>query len=186
MNEQPCEHYIEWMSLAQDGMLGSTQAHLLHTHLAICPLCRMQWAAMTDLSRMFHAAPMLSPAPGFAVRFQARLAYREEQRRRTMIWILMGIGVITLSALALPSLVSVLRVTSHLVLPYRVIAYAQGLVTWVGIAFSSLAEAAWVLIRHFATQPAGLACIGSAAAAGTLTVLWMRLLLGRMASKGVN
>ena len=179
MNQENCEQYGEWMSLAQDGMLSSTQTRLLHTHLASCPPCQTQWEAMTFVSQVFRAAPMVAPTPGFAERFQARLAYREEQRRTLMIWLLLSIGAFALLALTLPSLIGVLCFTGRLILPYQVIAYVQGLVTWVSTASTSLADALWVLVRYAATTPAGLACLGSVAAVGIVGVVLMRSLMGR-------
>ena len=102
MSKQPCDQYIEWMSLAQDSMLSSMQTRLLHTHVAACPECRTIVEAMTSVSRLFHSASLVEPAPGFVDRFEARLVYHEEQRRRAMIWFLLGIGVVALTLLALP------------------------------------------------------------------------------------
>ena len=179
MNQQPCDQYSEWMSLALDGLLDSTQMRQLHQHLEECPTCQLQWEAMNELSRLFYAAPMLAPAPGFAARFQARLAYREERRHQAIIWALLTVGVITLTLLALPSLIGVLCFTGRLILPYEVVAYVQGLLNWLVIAARTLADAAWVLVRNMATRPASLACLGSSAAAGILALVWMRILMGR-------
>jgi predicted anti-sigma-YlaC factor YlaD len=179
MNQETCDQYIEWMSLAQDGALNSTQTRLLHTHLAACPPCQTQWEAMTLVSQMFRAAPMVAPAAGFVDRFQIKMAYQQEQRRRTMIWLLLGIGVFALLALTLPSVIGLLSFTGRLILPYQVIAYVQGLWTWTSMVLSALTDAAWVLIRYGVTQPAGLACLGSGAAMGVLAIFVMRHLLSR-------
>jgi len=184
MNQQSCEQYSEWMSLAQDGLLNSAQNRLLHTHVALCPECQAQWAAMTLISQVLHSAPMAEPLPGFATRFESRLALREEKRRQLMIWLLLGIGVVALTILSLPSLTGILRLTGYLVLPYRFVAYAQGLLNWTAIVLSSFAEAVGVLVRHFVAQPAGTAgIIGSVTLAGALCVLWTRLLIGRMSAQ---
>ena len=183
MNHQPCEQYTEWMSLAQDGMLSSTQHRLLHAHLAECPSCTAQWEAMTLVSQIFHAAPMATPRAGFSARFEARLAYRQEQRRQVIIWLLLGIGVIALITLAMPSLISVLCVTGKLVLPYQVITYVQGIVNWTYIVIDAFVHAAWVLIRYFVTQRAGVALIATVAATGMLILCWTRVLVGRMAAQ---
>jgi predicted anti-sigma-YlaC factor YlaD len=183
MNQQPCEYYIEWMSLAQDGMLSSTQTHLLHAHLAGCPTCQIQWEAMTRVSKMFRAAPVVSPQPGFVGRFQARLAYREERRRQLLIWTLLSVGVLTLSTLALPSILTTLRITGQLVLPHQVLTYIRGLVNWLAIVFNALADTAWLLLRHWIAQPASLACIGSAALAGLLSLFWVRVLWTRTGAR---
>jgi len=179
MNQRPCEPYSEWMSLAQDGLLDGAQMQQLHQHLEECPSCQLEWEAMNEISRLFHAAPMLAPAPGFTARFQAQLAYREERRHQAMIWVLLTVGVITLTLLALPSLIGVLCFTGRLILPYEVVAYVQGLLNWLAIAARTLADAAWVLIRNMATRPASLACLGSSAAAGILALVWMRIFMGR-------
>lgn len=181
MNQETCEQYSEWMSLAQDGMLSGTQTRLLHTHLASCPLCQTEWEAMTFVSQMFRAAPMVAPAPGFVGRFQARLALREEQRRRGMIWLLLGIGAFALLALTLPSLIGVLCFTGRLILPYQLVAYVQGVLNWISMASIALADTLWVLIRYAATRPAGIACLGSVAAIGIASVIWVRSLIGHRA-----
>jgi predicted anti-sigma-YlaC factor YlaD len=179
MNQATCDQYGEWMSLAQDGMLNSTQTRLLHTHLASCQPCQTEWEAMTFVSQMFRAAPMIAPMPGFAARFQAKLAFREEQRRRIMIWILLGMGAFALLALALPSLIGVLCFTGRLILPYQIVAYIQGILNWVSMASIALADALWVLVRYAAIRPIGLACLGSVAAVGIVGIIWMRSVLGR-------
>lgn len=181
MNTQPCEQYIEWMSLAQDGALDRTHMHLLHAHIDACASCRSLWEAMTATSRLFGAAPMVEPRPGFVQRFEARLAYREEQRRRAMIWLMLGIGAIALTLLALPSLWSVLSVTGQLVLPYQAIAYIQGLLTWTAIVVSALVEAAGVLIRYLCTGPASPLFLTVIAIAGALVATWTRFWVGRLA-----
>lgn len=186
MKENACDQYIEWMSLAQDGLLNNTQTRLLHAHLAECPACQVQWEAMTLVSRMFHAAPMVAPLPGFALRFQARLAHYEEQRRQATVGVLLGAGVIALVILALPSVIGVLCFTGSLVLPYEVVAYVEGLFGWADIVLNALAEAAWVLIRYFATPEVGLACAGSAAMVGTLALVWSRFLSGRFKAQKVR
>ena len=181
MNQETCEQYSEWMSLAQDGMLNSTQTRLLHTHLASCPPCQTAWEAMTFVSQVFRAAPMVAPTPGFVERFQTRLAYREEQRRRGMVWLLLGMGAFALLALTLPSLIGVLCFTGRLILPFQVLVYVQGILNWVSMASIALADALWVLVRHVVTQPTVLACLGFAAAVGIVGMIWMRSLIGRRA-----
>jgi hypothetical protein len=178
MNQETCEQYGEWMSLAQDGMLSGTQTRLLHVHLGTCPPCQTEWEAMTLVSQMFRAAPMVAPSPGFVERFEAKLALHQEQRRRGMIWLLLGMGAFALLALMLPSLIGVLCFTGQLILPYQAIAYIQGVLNWISMASIALANALWVLVRYGATKPAGLACLGSLVAIGLLGVTWMRSLIG--------
>jgi hypothetical protein len=127
---------------------------------------------------------MAMPLPGFSARFESRLARRDEKRRQVMIWLLLGMGVVALAILALPSLAGLLRLTGYLVLPYRFVAYVRGLLNWVTIVLNSFADAVGVLLRHFVAQPVGTASvIGSAAVAAALCVLWTRLLIGRLSAQ---
>jgi len=174
MNQQNCDQYSEWMSLAQDGMLSSTHTRLLYGHMAVCPPCQTQWEAMTFVSQLFHAAPMVAPAPGFAQRVQTKLAYRQERRRRTAIWLFMGLGALVLLALVLPSLVGVLRFAGRMFLPYPLIVYGQGVVNWFAVALRTLSDAAWVLFRFAATNPTIQSSLALGAIAGAASVIWMR------------
>ena len=183
MNENMCERYQEWMSLAQDGMLNSMQNQLLHEHLSTCPSCRLQWEAMTLVSQMFRAAPMAEPVPGFLPRFQARLAHWQERRRRAMVAVLLGFGVFALTILALPSLIRLLGFTGQLILPYWLVVYLQGLIDWAYLVLSALLDAAGLLIAGFASSPTGLACVSAAAIAGTLILIWIPAMMGRLATR---
>lgn len=183
MNKQQCDQYTEWMSMAQDGLLNRTQTHLLHTHIAVCPPCMTTWKSMTLVSQMFRASPMIGPAPGFVKRFEARLAYRQEQRRRAMVWLLLGIGVIALSFLALPSLLGALSLTGRLILPYQVIVYLQGLLSWLYALISALFDSIGILIRYMCTGPAWPACLALVAVAGASVAIWTRFLIGRLAAQ---
>ena len=174
MNQQNCEQYTEWMSLAQDGMLSSTQSRLLHGHMAVCPPCQTQWEAMTFVSQMLHAAPMIAPAPGFAARVQKTLEYRQERRRRAVIWLLLGLGGLAILLLSLPSLVNTLWLAAQMLLPYQVIAYGQGIFAWFNAALRALGDAAWVLVRFAAANPTVQNSLFAGAAAGAGSVIWMR------------
>lgn len=180
MNQQPCENYTEWMSLAQDGTLSSTQSHLLHAHLATCPECRARWTAMTAVSQMLHAAPLIGPAPGFAVRFEARWAYHLEQRRQALIWILLGIGVVALTILALPSLLGLLGLAGRLVLPYETLVRLKGLLEWAYILLYTLVDTSRVLLRHFVATPTGMTCVGVAIIAVPIALIATRIAAKRV------
>jgi hypothetical protein len=122
---------------------------------------------------------MVAPAAGFVDRFQVKMAYQQERRRRTTVWLLLGIGAFALLALTLPSIIGLLSFTGRLILPYPIIAQAQGFWNWTSMVLSALTDAAWVLVRYGVTRPAGLACLGSGAAMGVLAIFVMRHLLSR-------
>jgi hypothetical protein len=187
MNQQNCEQYTEWMSLAQDGMLSSTQTRLLHGHMSVCPPCQTTWEAMTFVSQMLHAAPMVAPAGGFAERVQKKLEYRQERRRRTVIGLLLGLGALTLLIVALPTVMNAVWLAGRMFLPYQIVAYGQGLVHWIRVAVSALGDAAWVILRFAATNPTVQASLSAGVIAGAGSVLWMRLVFRpRMPQRQTN
>jgi len=175
MNQQNCDQYTEWMSLAQDGMLSSTQTRLLHGHLSGCPPCQTTWEAMTFVSQMFHVAPMVAPPPDFAAGVQAKLEYRQERRRRTVIGLILGFGALAMLLLVLPSLAHAVWMAGRLFLPYPIVAYGQGLFNWIRVALRTLGDATWVIVRFAATNPTVQTSLGMGAIAGATSVLWMRL-----------
>lgn len=183
MNMSGCETFQEWMSLAQDGQLGSVESRRLHEHLMTCTECKAQWNAMMALSQMFHAAPMVGPQPGFMLRLQARMAYREEQRRRALVVVLLAVGVVALLILALPSILSVVGLTGRLLLPYWIVVYIQSALNWLYMILGSLSDAAWLLLRNFAASSGGTACLVSMVAAAAFIILWVPLMMRRMVTR---
>jgi hypothetical protein len=138
---------------------------------------------MQQASSMLRAAPLVAPEVGFVERFEARLAYQAEQRRRTMIWMLLGLGAMVLALLALPSVFDVLRLTGHVVLPYRVTAYATAVLDWLYLLTSALLEAVGTLARSVCSGANTGACVLLAAVPAALIVLWTRLVIGRLAGQ---
>jgi len=92
-----CDTCREWMSLWLDGRLVQAEIEQVEEHVATCPDCRTALDALRHVDRLLSAAPLVLPAPGFALRFQARLAARR-RRRRTWAGIL-TLGLATLGIL---------------------------------------------------------------------------------------
>ncbi len=77
MNHRPFE---DW--LLDDQPLTPQQQRDLQAHVRSCPAC----AAIAESNLALHATRLVSPAAGFADRFQVRLAKRRrEQRWRQVI-----------------------------------------------------------------------------------------------------
>jgi predicted anti-sigma-YlaC factor YlaD len=95
-----------WMMDALDGALAPLDRQRLMAHLELCSLCRTEWNALHALEGMLAASPMLSPAPGFPDKVEARIA-RFETQRRTFVggMILLGAAA-ALCLLAVPSLLN--------------------------------------------------------------------------------
>jgi predicted anti-sigma-YlaC factor YlaD len=92
-----CDTCREWMSLWLDGRLVQAEIEQVEEHVAACPDCRTALDALRHVDRLLSAAPPVLPAPGFTLRFQARLAARH-RRRRTWAGIL-TLGLATLGIL---------------------------------------------------------------------------------------
>jgi predicted anti-sigma-YlaC factor YlaD len=91
---------------ALDGTLAAPDRQRLMAHLDTCPQCRADWEALSALEQLLSRPRVVQPAPGFAIRVEARLT-RIENQRRTLVGglILLGAAVV-FSLLALPSLLN--------------------------------------------------------------------------------
>ncbi|MGD8553876.1 MAG: hypothetical protein PVJ32_00430 [Anaerolineales bacterium] len=85
--------------------LTEDQTHALQEHLQACPSCRALSAAWMAIEADLQAEPESSPAPGFARRWQARLAGARSERKRRQAWAMVG-GTVS-AGLALSWLVGV-------------------------------------------------------------------------------
>jgi predicted anti-sigma-YlaC factor YlaD len=70
--------YDEW--LFSDDPRSATELAELRQHLASCARCRLLQAAWGEARRDLESSPQAAPRPGFAGRWEARLA-QERQRR---------------------------------------------------------------------------------------------------------
>ena len=102
--------YGEQMSLMLDGRLAASDWKVLQAHLEACDACRAQWAAFQQVDRMLSNAAQAAPAPGFAVRFSARLARQEAQRRARQRAIgaigVFATGTAALALILIPALIA--------------------------------------------------------------------------------
>ena len=88
MNHQPFE---DW--LLSDQSLDVEQETSLRQHLTDCPKCTTLSQALQSVEQEMARAPQLSPAPGFAGRWQARLAEKRAQKQRRLVWWAIGINL---------------------------------------------------------------------------------------------
>jgi len=87
MDHQPFENW-----LLNDERLTPEQDRELRVHLRTCPTCNTLARANFSL----RSSAVIAPAPGFAQRFQVRLAaQRKVERRRTIIglFLLASVGI---------------------------------------------------------------------------------------------
>jgi hypothetical protein len=89
MNHQPFE---EW--LLNDKPLDPKQKLELDVHLRVCSYCN----ALAETAKALRTVKMVTPAAGFAARFQTRLALQRAADRRRRVW---GSVLFTLGGLVL-------------------------------------------------------------------------------------
>ncbi len=102
MKHQPFE---DW--LLNDKPLNSKQKLELDAHLRDCVYC----AALTETGRALRSVKKVSPAAGFTVRFQARLAAQRAVERRRRFWgsiLFTLVGLLMLAWIVAPYVVSFL------------------------------------------------------------------------------
>ena len=112
MNHQPFESW-----LLEDKHLTPVEKRDLDAHLRTCKAC----SAIAETGVLLRTARTVSPAPGFALRFQQRLAAQKVAERRLRLW---GLIVLTISAVTLIGL---------FVAPYLV-AFVSAPVEWLTAA----------------------------------------------------
>jgi hypothetical protein len=101
--------FEDW--LFSDEPLDPQQNRALQGHLEGCLTCREKDLAWHEVETRLKAAPVLSPAPGFTMRWQARLAAERlrKERRQTLNILLFSLGgagllLFILAWLVLPAL----------------------------------------------------------------------------------
>ncbi len=175
-----CGTCREWMSLWLDGRLVQAEVEQVEGHVATCPDCRTALDALWYVDRLLSAAPLVMPAPGFTLRFQARLAAR---RRRRRTWA--GILTLGLATLGIMLVAGVLLALYGL--EWWEFLTASG---WLGQGVGLLLSLgkAWVALLNLARLVAGglLRClehpavIAYAIVTAALTLTWTHIVRRRL------
>lgn len=71
---KPCERTDSLLSAYLEGETSPAETRFLDSHLASCPRCRDQKAAMETLLSRLHTLPRVDVSPGFTERVLARTA----------------------------------------------------------------------------------------------------------------
>jgi hypothetical protein len=97
MNHQP---FRDWLVSA--GELSVEQEQALKDHLLTCTSCREIETSLKELEVEIKRSPVLDPAPGFVMRWQAHLAEQHHKQQRLRGWLMIaGIASVVLALLAL-------------------------------------------------------------------------------------
>jgi hypothetical protein len=68
-----CQRVQELFIDYQDGTLAPDESAQLRTHLASCPTCQREWAALQEISRKLEQLPAPEPSPRLREQFYAML-----------------------------------------------------------------------------------------------------------------
>ncbi|HLO33757.1 MAG TPA: hypothetical protein VK249_31705 [Anaerolineales bacterium] len=135
MNHQPFE---DW--LLDEKPINPKQKLELDAHLRVCTYC----SVLAETGRALHSVKRVSPAAGFTVRFQARLAIQKAAERRRRLW---GAVLFTLGGLAMLMWFAGPYLASFFTSPAG---WITALIEWGVFLFTTLqalAEAGSVMVR---------------------------------------
>ncbi|MFZ5880374.1 MAG: hypothetical protein ACOY0R_13475 [Chloroflexota bacterium] len=135
MNHQPFESW-----LLDDLPLAPEQKRELDSHLRDCLRC----ASLAETGLSLRAPRMVSPAPGFAQRFQARLAAQRMVDRRRRFW---GIFVFSVAGMAALVLLAYPLLRGLTAAPAEWINLALGYLLFILSTIQALADVGSVFLR---------------------------------------
>ncbi len=159
MNHLPFE---EW--LLHNSPVTPEQQRDLDLHLRTCAYC----SALAETGKVLGTAKMATPAPGFTMRFQARLAERKIAERRRKLW---GATLFTLGGLVLLMWAAGPYLASFIAAPATWISMVVGWLVFIGTTLFALADAGIVIlsiIPKFLPPFAWLVLLSALAGAGLL------------------
>lgn len=175
-----CDAYQKQMSLLFDQQLTQEEMREVEAHTAACPSCHTALEALRHVDRLLASAPMMSPRPGFSVRFQARLAAR---RRRHRTWA--GLITLTLATLALTLSAMALLAVPGLALweslsASGLLTQSIGLLLDLGGAGVALLKLAWLILSALARGLRHPVFVAYLVATAILAVAWTQVVTHRV------
>ena len=135
MNHQPFETW-----LLDDKVLTPTEKHELTSHLRECKTC----SALAETGFALRSARVVSPAPGFAMRFQHKLAAQKVAERRRRLW---GMFVLILSGVGLLGWFLAPYLISFVTSPVEWLISAAGIFLFVFSSLQAFSEIVTVMAR---------------------------------------
>ena len=75
------DKYTDKIALYMEDMLPNKERLELEAHLANCPACQAEHAALQQVDRLLRAAPMAAPSADFAARVEMRLNHHLNRRK---------------------------------------------------------------------------------------------------------
>jgi len=174
-----CQEIGQLMSLSLDEALTADEACQLQIHLDRCQSCQAKWISMERVSQLFADAPLVPPPTGFAARASQRLAQREARRRGVLGGVILFMGTISLTVLALPAIIGAFMTLGQLFSYSPLLSHGLQLILKLISIGRPLVKAGWLTIIAL-LSPSGQPILASySLAVFALTALWVRLVSGR-------
>jgi anti-sigma factor RsiW len=175
-----CDTYREQMSLWLDDQLTQEEMRQMEAHTATCSSCRAALEVLRRVDRLLASTPMVSPAPGFTARFQARLVARRRRHRTWAGFIILVLATLTLTLggmalLALPGLALWESFSASGVLTQSI-----SLLLDMGEAGVSVLRVAWLIISALARGLRHPVFVAYAMATAILAVTWTEIVARRV------
>jgi len=135
MNHQPFETW-----LLDDKVLTPTEKRELASHLRVCKTC----SALAETGLALRSARVVSPAPGFAMRFQHKLAAQKLAEQRRRLW---GLIVLIISGVGLLGWFLAPVLSSIAASPVEWLISAAGIFLFMFTSLQTFGEIAAVMLR---------------------------------------
>jgi hypothetical protein len=135
MNHQPFETW-----LLDDKHLSKAEKHELDSHLRTCKPC----SALAETGLALRSAKVASPAAGFTVRFQQRLATQKIIERRRRLW---GMFVLIFGGIGLLSWFAIPYIYTFVSAPVEWLTAAVGFFLFLFTSVQAFSEILSVLAR---------------------------------------
>lgn len=174
-----CQEISQLMSLSLDDALTADKARQLQMHLESCQSCQAKWTSMKRISQLFADASMVPPPAGFAARVSQRLAQREARRRGLLGGVILFIGIITLTGLALPAIIGAVTALEQLLSYSPLLGYGPLLILKLISIGRPLIKAGWLAITALFSPSGQPILVSYSLVVFVLTALWVRLVSGR-------
>jgi len=162
MNHQPFESW-----LLDDKYLSAAEKRELDSHLRDCRTC----TALAETGLALRSAKVTSPAAGFTLRFQQRLAAQKIAERRRKLW---GLIVLVISGLGLFSWFAAPFVYAFVAAPIEWLTAAVGYFLFMFTSLQAVSEIIKVLshmVPNFIPPYAWMVLISSLAGLGLIWIV---------------
>ena len=180
-----CQEIGQLMSLSLDEALTPDKARQLQMHLERCQSCQAKWISMERISQLFADAPLVPPPTGFATKVSQRLAQREA-RRGVLGGVILLMGTISLTVLALPATIGAFMALEQLFSYSPLLSHGLQLILKLISIGRPLVKAGWLVLTSLFSSFGQPILVSYSLAVFALTALWVRLVSRQRGYQGAR